>query len=126
MKISHTTPCAECPWRKASLQGYLGGWEPYDYADTVSLNTIPACHCKDKGALHPETAFCAGAASVMANACIMPHEADPSQEGAVEMVKAVGRRDDTFAHPKEFYEYHSHGDEWVSPFIRALSEAMEG
>lgn len=124
MKKFHTTPCAECPWRKDSLQGWTGGWPVEGYADAVASNVIPACHCRDDGPEHPNTAFCAGAASVMENACILPTEFEPGQEGAREMVKATGPRDDTFAHPAKFYEYHA-GKPYVAPILRRLQGASE-
>ena len=83
MKIYHKKPCKDCPWRKDSPKGYLGGHDPNFYADAITYGEIPACHLKDYGPDSDETAFCAGAASVMANSCKVPFK----QEGAAEMVK---------------------------------------
>ena len=117
MKQRHTQPCSECPWRKESAQGWLGGHSPEFYADAVAGNVIPACHCKDFGPEDDRTAFCAGAASVMANACILPSEGEPGQKGARAMREAVGKNPDTFGHPALFYQYHA-GKPYVPLFLR--------
>ncbi len=114
MKLYHKTPCAECPWRKTSPQGYLGGWSAEGYADAVSANEVPACHLRDHGPDTDETAFCAGALGTIANACIAPHRAAGDGMAAKE---AVGRNPDCFEHPAKFYEYHA-GKPWVHPLMR--------
>lgn len=113
MKCRHTEPCAECPWRKDSLQGYLGGQSAMMYADAVAENEIPACHLQDHGPDDPKSSMCAGALAVAANACIEPHKTP----GATAAKKLVGRRSDVFAHPKFFYEYHT-GKAWLSRIMR--------
>lgn len=118
-KLYHKTPCAECPWRKNSAKGWLGGHSPEFYADAPVHNEPTSCHCKDFGPDDDRTAFCAGALSVMANACIMAD--DSKHPGAEAARRAVGKRDDTFDHPRDFYEYHA-GKPYVSPLMRALQE----
>lgn len=113
MKLYHKEPCAECPWRKTSAQGYLGGYPPEMYADAVACNEVPACHLKDNGPESDDTAMCAGALSVMANACISAWKTP----GGDEARKEVGRRDDTFRHPRMFYEYHANKP-YVHPLLR--------
>jgi hypothetical protein len=113
MKCRHVEPCAECPWRKDSLKGYLGGHPVELYTDAVAENEIPSCHQQDFGPDDPRSSMCAGALAVAANACIEPHKTS----GAIEAKRRVGRRDDVFAHPKFFYEYHS-GKAWVPRFMR--------
>lgn len=103
MKLRHTEPCKECPWRKDSLQGYLGGHDPEMYADAVAANEVTACHCRDFGPDDDRTSMCAGALAVAANACILPHRT----EGGPEARERVGRRNDCFGHPAFFYEYHA-------------------
>lgn len=85
------------------------------YADAVAENEVPACHLNDHGPDNPRTSMCAGALSVMANAYILP---DPDKSpGGREARNRVGRRDDTFAHPKFFYEYHT-GQGWLPRIMR--------
>ena len=118
MKLHHKTPCADCPWRTDSLQGYLGGHSPEFYTDAVMNNEAPACHNRDHGPESDDTAFCAGALSTMANGCVSAWNATGEGE---EARKEVGRRDDTFSHPAKFYEYHK-GETWVHPFARRQEE----
>lgn len=113
MKLHHATPCSECPWRKAAPQGWLGGFEPEQYADPVANNEVTACHNRDFGPDDDETAFCAGALATMSNACISAWKS----EGADDSKKLVGKREDCFQHPAMFYEHHS-GVSWVHPLLR--------
>jgi hypothetical protein len=113
MKLVHKEPCPECPWRKASVAGWLGGHDPHYYSDAVAEGEIPACHCADFGSDDDRTAFCAGATSVMANMCLLPVK----QKGAAEAVKTVGKRLDTFAHAAFFHQHHT-GEAWVPRILR--------
>lgn len=116
MKCRHTTPCNECPWRTASPAGWLGGHSPEFYTDAVQANEVPACHLKDHGPDDERTSMCAGALSVMANACILPHKTP----GGDEARQRVGRREDTFGHPALFYKHHS-GEDYVHPLLRKVA-----
>lgn len=113
MRLHHKTPCAECPWRRESPAGWLGGHTPEMYADAVAMGQVPACHLRDHGPELPATAFCVGALSTMANQCLMPHH----QEGAAEARQIVGRRSETFSHVGEFYQHHA-GVRYVHPLVR--------
>jgi len=115
MKLHHTTPCNECPWRKEAPAGWLGGFTAEFYTDAVMNNEVPACHCRDHGPEDDNTAFCAGALSVMANGCVSAWNALGEGEQARQ---TVGRRDDTFGHPVLFYQYHA-GTPYVHPLIRS-------
>lgn len=77
MRCRHTTACAECPWRKESPAGWLGGWSPEFYTDAVQNNEVPACHLSDFGPDDDRTSM------------------------------RVGKRDDTFQHPALFYRHHA-------------------
>lgn len=116
LKLKHTTRCSECPWRKDSPAGWLGGWSPEFYTDAVQNNEVPACHLQDHGLDSDDTAMCAGALSVMANACISAWKT----EGGDEAKQRVGKRDDTFQHPALFYKHHA-GQEYVHPLMRKKS-----
>lgn len=113
MRLIHKTPCADCPWRKAAPQGWLGGFEPEQYADPVAGNEVPACHNSDFGPEDDRTAFCVGALATMSNACISPWKSP----GATEAKKEIGKRDDCFQHPALFYQHHA-GRPWVHPLLR--------
>lgn len=115
MKLHHKAPCNECPWRKEAPAGWLGGFTPEFYTDAVMNNEVPACHCRDHSPDNDDTAFCAGALSVMANGCVSAWNALGDGE---EARQTVGRRDDTFGHPVLFYQHHA-GTPYVHPLIRS-------
>lgn len=119
MKLHHKVPCKECPWRKDSLQGYLGGWGAERYADAVAQNEIPACHNRDHGPESDETAFCVGALQCGKNAAILPRRAAGDAIAAREV---VGGNPDVFRHPADFYRYHTHGKEYVPYTIRQMQK----
>lgn len=118
MKLCHEEPCAECPWRKIAAAGWLGGITPEFYTDAVQANEVPACHMQDFGPDDSRTAMCAGALSVMANGCISPWKTPGGEEAR----QIVGRREDTFPHPRFFYQHHA-GREYVHPLMRKQEAA---
>jgi hypothetical protein len=102
-------PCDECPFRKRSLPGYLGGHrlEPYRQPPSVGMPT--SCHCSDYGASDERTSFCAGSLAVIAN--------DPTVQPLLEykeIVADVGQREDCFATVEAFAEHHSGADEFAA------------
>jgi hypothetical protein len=113
MRLYHKVCCSECPWRKSAPAGWLGGHSPEFYADAVQANEVPACHLRDHGPDSDETAMCAGALSVMSNAASSAWKTP----GGDEARKLVGKREDTFRHPAEFYAHHA-GRPWVHPLLR--------
>lgn len=120
MRLIHKTPCNECPWRKTSAVGWLGGFTAEFYADALALNEAPACHLQDFGPDVDETAFCAGALAVAKNACVSLNRSSGDADAAKDV---VGKRDDCFSHHSHFYEHHTDGDKYQSPILRALSNA---
>lgn len=114
-RLIHKTPCNECPWRKDSVQGYLGGYDPQWYADVVQDNQVPSCHLRDHGPENPETAYCVGALHTAANGCIMPSDARER-----EARNQVGANPDCFGHPSLFYAYHTFGGRYISRLMRLM------
>jgi hypothetical protein len=99
----HTRPCGDCPWRRSSLAGWLGGASPEDWVGAAHGDAAIACHTrrfKDGGFIH-----CAGAAIYRANVskkvrpdalralCILP----------LELAKDVVK---VFTTPLEFLAHH--------------------
>lgn len=115
MKLQHKAPCNECPWRTTAPAGWLGGHTAEMYADAVAGNEVPACHQQDHGPRSSKTAMCAGALAVIANACIMPHKT----KGCDAAAKEVGRRQDCFVHPAQFFTYHT-GRPYVPFLLRIM------
>ena len=114
MKLKHKTPCKECPWKKDSLKGFLGGWTPESYADAVAMNEIPCCHLVDHGPQDNKSAFCVGALATASNSCIQPHKTP----GAIEAKKKIGKREDCFQWVRDFYEYHA--EKKYIPFLQRM------
>lgn len=117
MRLHHKTPCKACPWRRAAVAGWLGGYPAEYYADAVIAGEVTACHNRDRGPESPDTAFCAGALATMANACALPTERWPGQAGAAAARQEVGRSPDVFTHPAEFYQHHT-GEPYAHPLTR--------
>lgn len=120
-KLKHTSPCKECPWRKNSLQGFLGGNSAEQYADHLQFNVIPECHLHstyedDETGELVEGVLCAGALATSANACILPRYAEQAEAREV-----VGKREDCFQHHRDFFRYHM-GEDYVLPFNRPTNE----
>lgn len=113
MRLIHKVPCAECPWRLICPEGWLGGYTAEQYADPVQENEVPACHLRDHGPDNDNTAFCVGALSTMANACISAWKS----LGGDEAKGIVGRRDDTFQRPALFYKHHT-GRDYTNRLLR--------
>ena len=117
MQLKHTKPCNQCPWRKDSPQGWLGGYSPELYADAVDNNEVPACHLQDKGPDDNKTAMCAGALATMYMQCKSAY----NTPGGDEARKVVGLNIDCFSNVYEFYKYHA-GKDYKPAIFRLLSD----
>lgn len=107
--LRRTEPCKECPFRKRSMPGYLGGHPLEPYRQPPSAGMPTSCHCTDKGASDSRTSFCAGSLAVIAN--------DPAVEPLPEYAEAVaqvGKRDDCFASVEDFAEHHKDADAFAA------------
>jgi hypothetical protein len=67
-KKQHKKPCADCPWARASLSGWLNGESPDEW--------LARAHGEVKIPCHLVTAQCAGAAIYRANVCKRPRSPD--------------------------------------------------
>lgn len=101
-------PCNECPFRKRSLPGYLGGHPLEPYRQPPSAGMPTSCHCTDRGAGDPRTSFCAGSLAVIAN----DPDVTPLDEYA-EAAAVVGKRDDCFDTVADFAKHHERADEFA-------------
>lgn len=121
--VQFKKPCNDCPFRRAALQGWLGGAGPEwfvdsalaDYADygfPVGPQVAP-CHktidYTDKDWLTSQAddaAACAGALIFARNNHKSPR--DPERAKAVASVERD--TEDVFATPQEFIEHHRSGE----------------
>ena len=65
----HTRPCADCPWARASLRGWLGDGSVDEWIATVHGDSRIECHTS-KGAQ------CAGSSIYRANVCKVSKDPD--------------------------------------------------
>jgi hypothetical protein len=90
-KCQHTTPCSDCPWRRDSLNGWLGGTSKEKWIQIAHSDTVVPCHTL-KGAQ------CAGISVYRANVAKMAYEPN---------LKLAADRKLVFSWPPEFIEHHS-------------------
>ncbi len=43
-KCQHTTPCSDCPWRRDSIPGWLGGYTPEEFVRLGHNDQTYNCH----------------------------------------------------------------------------------
>lgn len=110
--LKHTQPCSDCPWRKDSIKGWLGGF-PIDwfveriYAD-VPLNchnTLGNIDGMSQEEIQRTKPLCAGALIQYRNMVKLPR--DPELAAAV---TSVEQSDKVFAHPHLFKQHHGEFD----------------
>lgn len=118
MQRAIKTPCVECPFRRDSASGYLGGYTPEMYLDAVKSPASLACH-RSKGFHEGEIEqqrLCTGLAAFRANIGHIASVLHPAY-GAVptvahESTQFVGSDDETyFGTEQEFYDHHKPGQE---------------
>lgn len=73
--VSHTqhrTPCSDCPFRRDSLRGWLGGSQPSEFVAMAHSDMRYPCHLtRGKWAKRPQ---CAGLAIYRANVAKLPRD----------------------------------------------------
>ncbi len=91
-KGQHTSPCSDCPLRRDSLGGWLGGSTADEWAAMLHAEAKVECHVL-------EGAQCAGAAVYRGNICKRPRDKTilvlPSDEKTV------------FSNRREFLDHHT-------------------
>lgn len=102
-RLGHKKPCADCPFRKSSARGYLGGYRVETYAKPSEVGIPTSCHRVDFGASDKRTRICAGsAATILADDTVhvLPEYA--------EAMAGVVQTGDTFESVKQFRDHHEH------------------
>lgn len=121
MKAKITEPCNECPWRRKSPPGWLGGFPPAEFLAFVQHDIELACHktCGGSG----EPSLCAGALIHYRNRVKRPN--NPVVAAGVDKVQASA---DVFSWPWEFLDHHESGPDsrvdGLSQFEAADREAL--
>lgn len=85
-------PCTDCPFRRDSIAGWLGGDSPEAWIESVHGETRIVCHVYSD-------VQCAGAAIYRANVCKLVH--DPTA------LQLEPDRETVFARSTEFLEHHT-------------------
>lgn len=99
----HRRPCSDCPWRRASLPGWLGDLKPADWIRAAHGDDAIECHTRVGKS--GQFIQCAGAATYRANVAKTP------RPGAFRFLNVVpmqlpADRENVFATPAEFMEHH--------------------
>lgn len=89
-KCQHKTACSDCPWKRDSLRGWLGGATPQQWVATAHSDAVVDCHTL-KGAQ------CAGIAIYRRNVAKL---APPPN------IQLEADRENVFGMPTQFVEYH--------------------
>lgn len=111
MKTDLKKPCNECPFRRRSLPGWLGPWEPRELLLSISMSAIPfTCHQtipEDPEADIDEMQMCAGAAIFLTNKLEVYRGADGAryQEEMKSVPDEVKRS--VFDSSAEFVDHHT-------------------
>ncbi|MBS4016807.1 MAG: hypothetical protein KGZ68_01100 [Dechloromonas sp.] len=106
MRTNLTEPCKECPFRRNSMPGWLGPWEPTDLLAAIKVAPFP-CHRTIKADISfddPRTAkmeLCAGAALFLNNKM----EKSRCPETAAYQ-RGLATDDTVFATDAELLEHH--------------------
>lgn len=95
MAVQHTQPCRECPFRRVSMDGYLGGNDPQRFAFLANRDGDFPCHLT---MTHKQTFQCAGRATMWANQC------KTARDKSVPQLEPDRAR--VFANIGEFIEHH--------------------
>lgn len=91
MSKQHTNPCRECPWRRASASGWLGGHPADDFIALAHSESLVACHLA-------HSRQCAGAAIYRGNVSKMPRNKS--------LLVLPADRERVFSSPAEFLDHH--------------------
>jgi hypothetical protein len=111
MRDPAPTPCRECPLRRDSASGYLGGYTPEMYIEVLHSPASLACHCSPgfhEGTIETQR-HCTGVAAYRAN---VGHIAQVGglPTGAHRATQIIGADTETyFASPEEFIAHHKPG-----------------
>lgn len=114
LKLKHKTPCKECPWRRNSPAGFLGG-VPIDwFVERSRWQAQIACHRSVGASKTP--VLCAGFAIHLRNSCSTPR--DPKFAAEIEK---VSESTDVFMWSTEFEAHHNDKEGWIKRTMEKTS-----
>ena len=99
------SPCAECPWRKESIPGFLGPYDAEKWSEMAHSEAPIACHMtidfveEGQGAWDdPKIRQCAGAAIFRTNTFKKPRHPK---------IATLPRSEKVFSNSREFLAHHA-------------------
>ena len=109
MKRQHRKPCTQCPFRRASIPGFIGGAHPDNFVQMANADVRMPCHLHLPEGVNYEAAQipgtrefrapqCAGRAIYWRNQIKIPR--DPS------LLVLDGDSETVFCWPQEFIAHH--------------------
>lgn len=105
MKADRKKPCAGCPWRRVSINGWLGDETPEGFVREAHGDGLMPCHrtvdYEDPDWMETLDGAqqCAGMAIYRANVCKNPRHP--------RALRLEPDRENVFATPQEFIDHHS-------------------
>lgn len=92
----HTKPCADCPWARKALPGWLGPCTADEWVQIAHADVTVDCHtcASPDGGSHQ----CAGVAIYRANVCKLAY---------APQLKLSPDRELVFSSPMEFKQHHT-------------------
>ena len=105
MKADRKKPCAGCPWRRVSINGWLGDETPEGFVREAHGDGLMPCHRTvnyddpNWESTLDDAQQCAGMAIYRANVCKSPRHPDA--------LRLAADRENVFALPQEFIDHHS-------------------
>lgn len=118
MQPCKNTPCKECPLRRDSLSGYLGGYTPEMYLQILNSPASVACHMSKgfhEGVIETQH-HCVGVIAYRANVGYLPRPGFPESSADADVMRMregfipeKERKEVFFSNPNEFLLHHREG-----------------
>lgn len=114
IRLRHKVPCDDCPFRRDSMPGFLGGTRLADWITAWIGEAKFPCHktisqmfviTETVGENHPSldgASYCAGALTMMRNSCKSPRNSYDREAAR----KVEPDRETVFSHMGEFKSHH--------------------
>ena len=99
LTLKHKKPCKECPWKRNSAAGYLGGNITEDYCDAQKVASPIQCHMA-------RGCYCIGALISLNNSSAVPRD-----KSHAEAADEVGKSRLVFGHWTGFRLHHDAASE---------------
>ena len=116
MLFTKTKPCKACPFRRASLAGWLGDASPEEFIESALLDDLMPCHStvdyeeknwkKNMMTAKSVVQHCAGARIMYKNQCKRSKHPEYMRLERLGKIKEVAPSKDVFTFREEFLKHH--------------------